>query len=237
MRHSPASDDTVVRARRGSGARLDLLFTTDEGDLRMRSRWNVVWAAVALIGLASSAHAQEGDPEAGDLGTEAEVSTDEAAPAADSGEKPISVGLLLGYGVSLEDGPNPWGLGFGLRGGYNIDAIFVGARFVYYLGESIESPAGDSTLNIWELGLELGYDIDAGGVTIRPALGLGLASLNVDTPLGSGSESEFFIAPGASVLYDVTDSIFLGLDLRFQLILAEETVKGIPILATVGMRF
>ena len=203
----------------------------------MRTRWNAAWAVLAVIGLAASAQAQDLDPEAGE-GGEVTVGSEEPAPASDGG-KPISAGLLLGYGVSLEDGGNPWGLGFGVRGGYNIDAIFLGARFVYYLGESedLGPLGGEVSVNVWELGLEVGYDIDAGGVVIRPALGFGLASLSVSAGNLDSSSSEFFIAPGASVLYNVTDSVFVGLDIRFQLVLAEETVKAIPILATAGMRF
>lgn len=202
----------------------------------MRTRWNGVWAAVAVLGLVSSAHAQDLDPEVGE-GGEVEVGDDDVAPA-DTGAKPVSVGLLLGYGVSLEDGPNPWSLGFGVRGGYNIEAIFLGARFVYYIGESEDiPPLGEASFNLWELGLEIGYDLDAGGVIIRPALGLGVVGATSNFGNSEQSDTEFFIAPGASVLYNVTDSVFVGLDLRFQFVLSDPTVKGIPILATVGMRF
>ena len=60
-----------------------------------------------------------------------------AAPSSDAGSR-ISVGLLLGYGIGLDlkGRPNPWGLGFGARGGYNLDQIYLGARFVFYLGGS-----------------------------------------------------------------------------------------------------
>ena len=213
----------------------------------MGSRWNVVCAALALIGLASSAQAQDVDPEAGDVGTEGEVSTevstDDAAPAADTGAKPVSVGLLLGYGISLEDGGNIWGLGFGLRGGYNIDEIFLGARFVYYLGESEDLPTGigstaEITVNAWELGLEVGYDVDLGGATLRPALGLGLENISVSSDLGgSNSEMYLYLAPGAAVLFDVAENIWIGVDARFKVVFADETGKAIILLATGGMRF
>src|SRR5688572_5655094 len=144
----------------------------------MRTRLLSVLMAALMTGLASTAIAQdEIDPEGGDVGSaEGEISAEgvDAAPASGPA-KPISAGLLLGYGISLEDGPNGWGLGFGLRGGYNLDAIFLGARFVYYLGESQDVPAGiastiEVSFNIWELGIEGGYDIDAGGAIIRPGL-------------------------------------------------------------------
>ncbi len=206
----------------------------------MGSRWNAVWAVVALFGFASGAQAQDADPEIGD----GEVSSGDVGDGEVGGDgpaKPVSVGLLLGYGISLEDGPNFWGLGFGLRGGYNIDEIFLGARFVYYLGESEENAGGEATMNAWELGLELGYDVDVGGAIIRPALGLGLENIAVDVDAGpvsfSDSEMNFYLAPGASALFDVSDDVFLGVEARFKFVFAEEVAKGIILLGTGGMRF
>jgi opacity protein-like surface antigen len=211
----------------------------------MRTRLLSVLMASLMIGLTSTAIAQdEIDPEGGELGEgdaeiggEAEADGSEMAPAGGDADKPISVGLLLGYGISLEDGGNPWGVGFGLRGGYNIDAIYLGVRFVYYLGDSEGSGPAEITVNVWELGVEGGYDVDAGGVIIRPGLGLGIANVSLDSSFGSASESEFFIAPGVSLLFDVTDSIFIGADARFKVVLSDPTGKAITLLANAGMRF
>lgn len=218
-----------------------------------------------LLPIASTAFAQDADepapsPEAGDVGTEMggdtsaggdasatpseAPSTDSAAPSS-GGEKPISVGLLLGYGIGLDlkGGPNPWGLGFGARGGYNIGQVYLGARFVFYLGSSKDVPTGfggtaSASLNVWELGIEGGYDIPVGdALAIRPEIGLGLASINADIGGLSDSSSKFYIAPGVSVLYDVSDNIFLGVDARFQLITSDPTAKAIIFLANGGMRF
>ena len=54
---------------------------------------------------------------------------------------------------------------------------------------------------------------------------------------GSASSSEFFVAPGAALLYDVSDNIYIGLDAKLQLVLASSTVKGLLLLANAGMRF
>jgi hypothetical protein len=40
-----------------------------------------------------------------------------------------------------------------------------------------------------------------------------------------------------SALFDVSDSIFIGAEARFKLVLADETGKGIILLANGGMRF
>ena len=214
----------------------------------MRSRGNVVWMAVALIGIASSALAQDADPELGDPGDasaageasggDASTGDDGSAAPATGTAKPISLGLFAGYGISLEDGQNPWGLGLGLRGGYNLDQIYLGARFIYYLGESTSTPVGDASFNLWELGLEIGYDVPAGGLTIRPALGLGLDDVTVDAGFGSRSKAYFYLAPGASALFDISDNMFVGVDARLQLVFADpDMIKSIVLLATFGLRF
>jgi len=212
----------------------------------MGLRWNALWAVVVLVGLASGAQAQDVDPEAGDVSSEGEVSTGDVGDGELGGAgpaKPVSVGLLLGYGISLEDGDgNLWGLGFGLRGGYNIDEIFLGARFVYYLGDSEDVPGGgEVSANAWELGLELGYDVDVGGAVIRPALGLGLENISASADVGgidvSNSDMYLYLAPGVSALFDVSEDVFLGAEARFKLVFADEVGKAIILLATGGMRF
>jgi hypothetical protein len=228
----------------------------------MRRSLSSVILALAMPCLATTAFAQDelDDPEGGDMGDAGgdeaggdfggEASLDDLGGGGGGGgpEKPISVGLLLGYGISLEDGGNPWGLGFGVRGGYNIDAIYLGVRFVYYLGESEDIPdpfGGGSTsvsVNVWELGIEGGYDIAAGDTfTVRPSLGLGIANIGSSGSVGgfdvSASSTEFYLAPGVSGLLDVTDSIFIGAEARFKIVLADETFKALTLLATGGMRF
>jgi hypothetical protein len=232
----------------GRALRLDPLSLWTRG-LSMGLRWNALWAVLALVGLASGAQAQDFDPEAGDVSTESEgeVSTGDVGDGELGGDgpaKPVSVGLLLGYGISLEEGDgNIWGLGFGLRGGYNIDEIFLGARFIYYLGDSEEGPGGaEVSANAWELGLELGYDVDVDGAVIRPALGLGVQNFSVDAEVAgmsiSNSEMYFYLAPGVSALFDVSEDIFLGAEARFVLVFADPDIgKCITLLATGGMRF
>ncbi len=144
-------------------------------------------------------------------------------------KKPITLGLLLGYGIDLEENfaINPWGIGFGARGGYNVGPLFLGGRFVFYLGEE---PS-----NIWEFGLEAGLDVKSGATTVRPGLGFGLASYVVDDV---DSESNAYLAPGLSVLFDLSRDIFVGVDGRVQFILSDpEGLEAIILLGNLGMRF
>ena len=218
---------------------------------------NLLTFAAVLLGMACPVMAQDAAPEGDAMGGEpaAAPAADTAAPA-EGGEaaastedigasegpaKKISAGLLLGYGISLESGKNPFGLGIGVRGGYNLGAIYLGARFVYSIGED--------PVTSWDLGIEGGYDLSMGDkLTLRPQLGLGIDNMTVDVPSvtvpgvgsvggGSSSSSEFYIAPGASVIYDVTDDIFLGGEVRLQLITSDPMYKALTIYANGGMRF
>src|SRR5688572_9117404 len=86
--------------------------------------------------------APAGDPEEmsdderppGDERAVDDSAADEAEPEVpvDDTAKPFSLGVLFGGGISLENGANAWGMGFGLRGGYNFGGFYVGGRFSYY---------------------------------------------------------------------------------------------------------
>jgi hypothetical protein len=230
----------------------------------MKLDFRFVCVALAMSGFSATAFAQDepaadpaavepvaADPTAGDMGGGdmggGEATTDDAAPVDDAGgggaEKPISVKLLVGYGLDLEDGSgNPWGLGFGLGGGYNLDKIYLGARFIYYLGESNDTTiAGmtfESSFNVWELGIEAGYDVDLGGAVLRPGLGLGVANMSVEAGGVSASDSNLYVAPGVLAQFDVSDSIFLGAEARFQMVFADpDMVKALILMASGGMKF
>jgi hypothetical protein len=161
-------------------------------------------------------------------------------------EKKISVGLLLGYGIAFDDF-NPWGVGLGVRGGYNLNQIYLGARFVYNLGtsEDLETPGftvAEYSYSLWDLGLEGGYDIPvAEKITVRPEVGLGLAGLSVESDylLGDlgGSTTNLYFALGATGLYDIRPNIFIGLDARFQFVFADDLASALTFLINGGLRF
>jgi hypothetical protein len=161
-------------------------------------------------------------------------------------DKKISVGLLLGYGIAFDDF-NPWGVGIGVRGGYNLNQIYLGARFVYNLGssEDLETPGftvAEYSYSLWDLGLEAGYDIPvADKLTIRPELGLGLAGFSVESDYILGgvdaSSTDLYLALGATGLYDIRPNIFIGLDARFQFVFGDDLLVGLTFLINGGLRF
>jgi len=174
--------------------------------------------------------------------TEPEPDDGDGQPQDDGTSKPIGIALLGGYGVRLDDGPNPWGGAFGLHFGYNLSGFLLGARFVYYIGETVETSVtgitggetfDETSHSLWELGIEPGYNIVVSIVTIRPFVGLGVASVN----RGDNSEVSSHVSPGLSVLFAVSEGMFVGVDGRFQYIATNQGHTGVPIFATLGLNF
>jgi hypothetical protein len=166
------------------------------------------------------------------------------APTAGHG----SAGVLLGN--AFKDGLN---IGIGARGGYTLPMnLYIGGTFVYHLGNSTSTPFGDVKVNAYYFGAEVGYDLAAGPVVIRPYGGLGYATFIIKTPaidLGqfgsvpgtSASTSKFAFWPGATLLYPLGGA-FIGADARFLLITDSKDANGdslnaFSLFATAGLQF
>lgn len=193
----------------------------------------VVAACLCLIGVPAFAQAQESEPVAA------------RAPA-----KPFSAGLLIDFGTDLGEDFNPWGFGFGVRGGYSLDRMYFGVRFLYQLGGSIDVPSSglntiEISYNLWEFSAEGGYDFPLQDkLILRPSLLLGVVNLissSDDVVFGgdsvSGSDAKLLISPGASVLYDITPEIFIGGDLRLPLVIGGGSIVGLVLYANGGIHF
>ena len=160
------------------------------------------------------------------------------------------MGLLLGYAFNTDKkfAVDPYGLGFGLRVGYELDfKLFLGAGFEYFLGssETLQQAAGgiglgreESSANYMFANVEAGYDFWFSDVIVRPSLWLGVGWVTIDPdPIANGkaTRSDFFWAPGASVLY-VTDGLFIGGDVRWFMATGDGT-PGLSIFVNGGLRF
>lgn len=177
------------------------------------------------------------------------VSVTAAADPAFTANKP-QVGIDLGYGIYAGDengDVNPYGLGFGVRGGYTLDfGLYVGAAFHYYLGftEKVELP-GIATFevsgNIYKFGAELGYDVGLGPqFVLRPKLGIGYGTLAVSSSGAGQSDSEgaLAITPGLQALYSLGQA-FLSADVGYNLLSlkpdgAQESSNSSGVLLGVG---
>jgi hypothetical protein len=206
--------------------------------------------ALALATLqAASTAAQDGADAEGSPSAESQAASPREAPEStpSSLARPLSLGLLLGYGADLRNSHNFWGLGLGVRGGYNLRKVYVGGRLVYQFGASLQdrSPGGvvvrDYSWHHWDLGLEIGYDLAvADRLIIRPELGNGLAIftsyLRNTTSHTSDSILAVYFALGVTVTYDLTPDFFFGGDTRLQIVVGDAATEAFTFMLHGGMR-
>jgi hypothetical protein len=134
----------------------------------------------------------------------------------------ISAAPVADFGTS-----KVYGLGVGARLGYtHASNVYFGGTFHYHFGGS----SGPMSYTLYYVGPEVGYNVAAGPVVVRPYLGGGFGSLH-STYRGTGvlrasgggvavtddyhgaSQSAFFW-PGVTVLVPVTPDIAVGADAR-----------------------
>lgn len=172
----------------------------------------------------------------------------EEKPAGDG--RPWAAGLILGWGFKTDRtfaqlGADPYLLDIGIRGGYTFDfKLYVGLFYEYFIGSSetgtsarVVSTSQTTHANYMVFGPEVGYDIWAGPVIIRPSLELGpaLAFTNVSGKTTSLVRMAF--GPGIDVIYPWPGGFFLGGEARAKLVPSSNGVSAFLLALHGGLRF
>ncbi|HEU4582585.1 MAG TPA: hypothetical protein VFS67_30220 [Polyangiaceae bacterium] len=162
----------------------------------------MVWV---LCGAPAPALAQAQAPSASSAGNEERAPA--APPAPPEPEGTVSISALLGYGLVVGGGrgiAENYGFGAGVRAGYTRAATpwYLGGTLLGYRPES-----ETEDVQLYALDFEVGYDISAGPVVVRPYLGLG-ASLAVfdlsersEAGARAGSGISVRVVPGVLAMY------------------------------------
>ncbi len=135
-----------------------------------------------------------------------------------------------------------FGLGAGLRVGYTLpQKVYLGSALKMNLDGA---SAGSTSVSVLWLrpAAEIGYDVSAGPVVIRPYGGLGLAIVRVDVTKGketsSATAATFAGAVGVSLLGEIPKTpMFVGLDVATFLTAADVDTHPIDGNVVVGARF
>ena len=182
------------------------------------------------------------------------------SPAAKKALEPIGDGrpwytaLAVGWGfktdrqVGYDFGSDPYGLGFGLRGGYTFDIqLYAGVFGMYYIGSSTRGPimaagiVSESTASYLHAGLEFGYDFWLGPIVLRPSAQLGAAVGFRTTdgapgnPATEGRPTGFLLSPGIVVFHPL-DDLFIGGEGRFNFVTGDG-IGAVLLAFNIGFRF
>lgn len=121
----------------------------------------------------------------------------------------LEFAALAGVGFTPTDlKVNPYGLGLGVRGGLRFGGFYAGARALNYFGES--------SLSVTQLGVEAGYGISIGPVTLRPGVGVGdfIAGGTIAT-----TPSYVYVSPMLTGLVSIPGTfVFVGVDAEYNII-------------------
>lgn len=143
---------------------------------------------------------------------------------------PIDIEVAGAAGVGFEPADlkvNPYGFGVGARAGVNLGGLYGGARVAYYIGQA--------SLDVTQLGVELGY-----GPTIGPLLVRGGAGIGHFTAGGSiaSTSTYLYIAPNLTALVRIPTSIvFVGADIEYTIVTGDSTWNSPAAHAQVGVVF
>jgi hypothetical protein len=157
-----------------------------------------------------------------------------------------SAGLILGWSFLTDrrsGGADPYGLGFGIRGGYSFDfKLYVGVFYMYYLGSTETGTTAQTGLNsdisqnYMQFGAEFGYDWWAGPVIVRPSLEIGPALLIGSTNGVTASITRLMFGPGINVTYPM-DQWFIGGEGRANIVSSNNGYSSILLAVHGGLRF
>jgi len=202
----------------------------------------------------NSASAWERPPAEQEKPKKKKKSDGEAVASARKGDgNNMNIGILAGYGLSLGSGLtslNPYGLGVGLQGDYELENhLVIGVGGEYFLGERDPNATNNNGVREEDyanyiLGHALvGYNFwISDNLIFRPSLwaGVAIAILPASAAHQNGMAITALLAPGLTLHYLLGPSgWYLGGDIHISIPVgqANSTKTGMPVLLTFGKRF
>lgn len=174
-----------------------------------------------------------------------------SAPKGDGNN--MNIGILAGYGLSLGSGLtslNPYGLGVGLVGEYEMENhLVLGIGGEYFLGERDPNATNNNGVRIpananYILGhVNVGYNFWlTDNLILRPTIWAGVAVgfVTKTPPHLTGLVITALLGPGVSLHYLLGPAgWYLGGDIRLSIPVgqANSTKTGLPVMFTFGKRF
>lgn len=159
----------------------------------------------------------------------------------------VSLAVALGYGFvvtdegDLDDDANPYGLGFGLRGGYTLDAgIYLGGLYQLYGGEKVGNDTVNGRMYQTNVAGEIGYDLALGdALVLRPSVAIGstvaLGEVCVlDRCTSDHTDPYLLVAPAATLVISL-GKLYIGGEARYFFLPDNDIPDGFLLGAQVGV--
>jgi hypothetical protein len=153
----------------------------------------------------------------------------------------IEAGAQVGVGTNPDSaGPNPLGVGLGLRGGVVLfGGLYGGVKIMDYLGGTED---GVKVHSLQE-GVDVGWGFKVLLLTIRPQIGIGNVSSTASVDGISASSNSLYLEPGVTALISL-GLLYIGADANYLYITSasqgDGTSKGeggVTIHGQIGVQF
>jgi hypothetical protein len=160
-------------------------------------------------------------------------------------------GVIGGYGVATSDvSHDPYRFTIGAQAGITLPIfpLYLGARIMWFTGElenaqlesSMNTTALSLSLNYLMYGIDVGFDIEAGPIVLRPLLSAGRATLSGKLISDNGVydrnvDNAIFIAPGLALLVNVC-CLYVSGELRYSFLTESDNPDGVVLLFGFGAR-
>lgn len=151
----------------------------------------------------------------------------------------LSASLKALYGKLAQEGLDPYRLGIGARAGVTLpSSLYLGGSFDLFFGESETTLGVENSASLTQLMGNIGYDLALGPLTLRPLLGVGLATLSAESCTGgtciSDSSGEFALAPAAEATFSL-GLLTLGGEVRYNLVFADGDADAVVLGVGLGL--
>jgi hypothetical protein len=164
------------------------------------------------------------------------------ATSATAQAQSIYAGLLGGYASTTEkhESVESYGVALGASAGVTLPVlpIYLGARAIWFLGDTGTVQALELNRRYTLYGIDLGYDAILGPIVLRPSLGIGSATLRNSIKSSgltvSSNDSSLYFAPGVGLIVKLA-LIYVGAELRYNALTESKQFNSVSMLASLGL--
>jgi hypothetical protein len=183
---------------------------------------------------------------------QASASTEPGPAASDKLFDHWEGGGWLGYGVQLDsEATRPFGVTLGARVGAVVpQRLYLGLVLGVFAGQSSSATYQGVryTASLWQtqVGVEGGYDLELGPLTLRPYLGIGINHTKVSYSAtyvvtsyqeDHNASTDLFLNPGAMAHLELTKRVYAGVDTHLSLVTDSPLRSAFVVAASGGVSF